>query len=56
MRTIRYTAKFKKDYKREEKSGHHRVTLDTIFFSVIKILAMDSALQPPYRDHQLSGD
>ncbi len=56
MRTIKYTAKFKKDYKREEKSGHHRVTLDTILLSIIKLLAMDGALQSRYRDHQLSGD
>jgi mRNA interferase YafQ len=55
-RTIKYTSKFKRDYKREKKSGHHKVTLDTILLSVVKLLAADAPLSHRYRDHQLSGE
>jgi mRNA interferase YafQ len=39
MRTINYTARFKRDFKREKKSGHYRATLDTNLLSIVKLLA-----------------
>ena len=55
MREIRYTHRFKRDYKRE-KSGRHRKNLDTALLEVVNLLAADTDL--PYRnfDHPLSGD
>lgn len=55
MRTIEWTAQFKRDYKRERK-GKHRVTLDVILFTVVDSLANDQILQPRHRDHVLTGD
>ena len=45
MRKVKYTSKFKRDYKREKKSGHHRTTLDH-----------DLLFNREIGDHQLSGD
>lgn len=56
MRKVKYTSKFKRDYKREKKSGHHRTTLDHDLMSVVKSLAADIKLPPRNRDHQLSGN
>ncbi|MES2770771.1 MAG: type II toxin-antitoxin system YafQ family toxin [Pseudomonadota bacterium] len=55
MRTIEWTSKFKRDYKREGK-GQHRFTLEDELFSVIDLLANDQTLAPQYRDHPLSGN
>jgi mRNA interferase YafQ len=55
-RTIKYTTKFKRDYKREKKSGHHKVNLDSIIQSIVKLLAADVPLSHKHRDHQLSGE
>ncbi len=56
MRTIKYTTRFKRDYKRENKSGRHRTALDTELLSVVKLLAMDTTLPPRYYDHALNGN
>jgi len=56
MRTIKYTNKFKRDYKREKKSPHHKATIDTSLLSIVKLLATDAALPKRNRDHQLTGN
>ncbi|MEA3643216.1 MAG: type II toxin-antitoxin system YafQ family toxin [Lamprobacter sp.] len=55
MRTIDRPRSFKRDYKREAK-GQHRLTLDRDLVPVLKALVADQALEPRYRDHDLSGD
>lgn len=55
MRTIRRTAKFKRDYKRE-KAGRHRATLDDELMSVVRLLAVDAPLPERCRDHALIGE
>ena len=55
MRTIRYTTKFKRDYKRETK-GVHRATLEADFREALALLAHDQPLPVKYRDHPLSGE
>jgi mRNA interferase YafQ len=55
MRTIRYTSRFKRDYKRE-KSGRHRKVLDLALLEVVNLLAADALLPRQYCDHSLSGE
>ena len=55
MRTIRYTKQFKRDYKREKKSGHHKVTLDKDFLSIVRLLVEDKPLLRSHCDHRLEG-
>jgi mRNA interferase YafQ len=55
MRTIKRTAKFKKDYKREAK-GPHRATLDRDLIAVVRLLATDLPLSARYKDHALAGN
>jgi mRNA-degrading endonuclease YafQ of YafQ-DinJ toxin-antitoxin module len=55
MRRVKYTSKFKRDYKREKKSGHHRSTLDHDLLSIVKSLAANIKLPSGNRDHQLNG-
>ena len=55
MRTIEWTTRFKKDFKRASK-GQHRATLDDDLALVAEALANDQALQPYLRDHDLSGN
>jgi mRNA interferase YafQ len=47
MREIRFTGRFKRDYKRE-KSGRHGKTVDAALMEVVNLLAADESL--------LSGD
>ena len=54
MRTIRRTAAFKRDYKRE-KRGRFRKTLDAEPKRVIIELSADRPLDPRNRDHSLAG-
>ena len=54
MRRIRYTSRFKRDYKRE-KSGRYGKMLDTALLEVVKLLAADTPLPCHYYDHFLSG-
>jgi mRNA interferase YafQ len=55
MRTIRYTNRFKRDYKRE-KAGQRGKTLDTELNDVIHLLAADMPLPHRHFDHALSGE
>ena len=55
MRKIRYTNRFKRDYKREQ-SGKHRKRLDADLKTVVSLLASDQALRRRHFDHPLAGD
>ena len=55
MRTIEYTTRFKRDYRREQK-GRHRRSLDDDLLSVVELLAADRALPVRFRDHALTGN
>ncbi len=58
MRTIKYTSKFKRDYKREKsgKSQQYSQKLDRELTDVVALLAADTVLPRHYADHPLSGD
>jgi len=55
MRTIRYTNRFKRDYKRE-KTGKHGKKLDADLMAVVKLLVADTPLPRRNFDHPLSGE
>jgi len=55
MRTISYTNRFKRDYKRE-KAGRHGKTLDAELAKVVDLLKADISLPRRYFDHPLSGE
>jgi mRNA interferase YafQ len=55
MRTTRYTARFKRDYRRE-RSGRHGDKLDAELTAVVKLLANDTPLARRHVDHRLSGE
>ena len=55
MRTVKYTKRFQRDYKREQ-SGIHGKRLDALLMEVVNLLAADAPLQPRNRDHALSGE
>ena len=55
MRTIRRTAQFKRDYKRE-KRGQHRATLDDELFTIVQLLIIDAKLPELMHDHSLTGN
>jgi mRNA interferase YafQ len=55
MREVRYTARFKRDYRRE-KSGRHGKRLDALLMEVVNLLAADTALPRRNVDHPLSGE
>jgi mRNA interferase YafQ len=55
MREIKYTNRFKRDYKRE-KSGQHGKKLDAVLMEVVSLLAADARLPRRYFDHPLSGE
>jgi mRNA interferase YafQ len=55
MRTIRYSNRFKRDYKRE-KAGRHGKNLDSLLREAIALLAADQPLPRRYFDHPLSGE
>ena len=52
MRTIKYQAAFKRDYKRIKKRGYNIRLLE----QVIALLAEGQELPASYRDHALTGD
>ncbi len=54
MRTIRRTAAFKRDYRREKK-GRFARTLDLEVKSVVADLAADRPLPQRHHDHALTG-
>lgn len=55
MRTIKHTTQFKRDYKREKKSGHHK-NLDHELLTIVRLLAEDKPLAARNYDHSLIGD
>ena len=55
MRGIRYTNRFKRDYRRE-KSGSYGKRLDDLLMEVVNQLAEDIPLSYRNLDHPLSGD
>jgi mRNA interferase YafQ len=55
MREIKYTTRFRRDYKRE-KSGRHGKKLDALLMEVVNSLAADAPLAPRNFDHPLSGE
>ncbi len=55
MRTIRYTGRFKRDYRRE-KTGQHGKRLDDLLMEVVNLLAADQKLLVRHFDHALTGD
>jgi mRNA interferase YafQ len=54
MRTIKYTAQFKRDYKRE-KRGQHRINLDDKLLTAVRLLITDTPLPELLHDHPLTG-
>ena len=54
MRTIRRTAAFKRDYRREKK-GRFAKTLDLEVKNVVADLAADQPLPQRHHDHALTG-
>lgn len=55
MRTIEWTGRFKRDYKREKK-GPHRATLSAELATIVTLLQSDQPLPDNLRDHALSGE
>lgn len=55
MRTIKYTNRFKRDYRRE-KSGILGKKLDELLMNVVDLLATDKPLPVRHVDHQLAGE
>ena len=55
MRTINYTNKFKQDFKRNKKSGHHK-TLEQDLLVIVRLLASDQPLAEKNRDHALTNN
>jgi mRNA interferase YafQ len=55
MRTVRYTSRFRRDYKRE-KSGRHAKHLDTELLETMTMLAKNEPLPRRYFDHPLGGE
>ena len=55
MREVKYTARFKRDYRRE-KSGPHSTKLDALLMEVVNLLADDAPLPRRNFDHLLSGE
>ena len=55
MRTIEWTNRFKRDYRRELKGRHGRA-LDGFLSEILPILQADQPLAERHRDHALSGN
>jgi mRNA interferase YafQ len=55
MRTVRYTSRFRRDYKRE-KAGRHGRHLDFELLEAVGLLSKDERLPRRYFDHPLSGE
>lgn len=54
MRTIKRTARFRRDFKRI-KRGVHGDHLDATLLSALELLATDLPLPPRYVDHPMKG-
>jgi mRNA interferase YafQ len=55
MRTVKYTGRFRRDYKRE-KAGRRRRYLDAELLTTVSMLAEDVPLPRRYFDHPLGGE
>ena len=55
MRTVRYTSRFRRDYRRE-KSGRHGERLDAELLQTVTMLANDEPLPRRNFDHPLSSN
>jgi mRNA interferase YafQ len=55
MRTVRYTSRFRRDYKRE-KAGRHNRYLDAELAKIVNMLSKDERLAQRCFDHPLSGE
>jgi mRNA interferase YafQ len=55
MRIVKYTSRFKRDYRRE-KSGQLGKRLDKLLMEVVDLLAADKALPRRNLDHPLTGE
>jgi len=55
MRIVKYTSRFKRDYRRE-KSGQHGRKLDNLLMGVVDMLAADKPLPRRNFDHPLTGE
>lgn len=55
MRQIRFTTRFKRDYRRE-KSGKYARTLDKKLSEALDLLQKDAPLPRSYFDHALTGN
>ena len=55
MREIKYTTRFKRDYRRE-KSAQHGKKLDALLMEVVNLLANDTPLPHRNFDHSLFGE
>ena len=54
MRAIKYTRRFKRDYRREQ-SGKHSKTLNADLLAVVNLLTADAPLPHRNFDHPLSA-
>jgi mRNA interferase YafQ len=55
MRTVRYTSRFRRDYRREQ-SGRLGKRLDAMLLETVNMLAKDEPLPQRYFDHPLGGE
>ena len=55
MRIVKYTSRFRRDYRRE-KSGRHSKRLDAALLETVTMLVTDEPLPRRYFDHPLTGD
>jgi len=55
MREIKYTTRFRRDYRREI-SAQHGKKLDALLMEVVNLLANDTPLPHRNFDHPLSGE
>jgi mRNA interferase YafQ len=55
MRTIKYTSRFKRDYRREQ-SGILGKKLDKLLLDAVNLLADDEPLPARHLDHALAGE
>ena len=55
MRTIEWTNRFKRDFKRELKGRHGRA-IDDFLAEILPVLQADKVLADRHRDHALAGN
>ena len=55
MRTVRYTGRFRRDYRRQ-KSGRRGKRLDAELMETVNMLVQDEPLPRRYFDHPLGGE